>query len=661
MTLAKANRLLHEKSLYLRKHAYNPVAWWPWCAEARQLAQELDRPIFLSIGYSSCHWCTVMENEAFSDPAIANYLNDHFIAIKVDREERPDLDSIYMQALQLMQEQGGWPLNIFLTPNDLVPFYGGTYFSIDARYGRSGFLQILELLYAYYKHQKTDLNARKLRLMDVLTSSNHLGIGKSIAQDSLRPAASAILPAVTRQTQGISFPMIPYADFLLRLSRFSWQELHNALVERTLDRGLDLSLGGIFDQIGGGFHRYTVDSQWTVPHFEKMLYDNGQIIEYLSNLWRSGQQEPAFQRAVELTVNWLDREMTAPEGYFYASQDADSEGEEGKYYVWTLDALQAILGKTTVQQLEQEFFLSIAGNFEHGTNVFQRRNIGALSLDSEQALKILLANRQNRIAPVTDTKMIVAWNCLQISGLCAASVAFDRPDYLERATHCLQFILENQFLAGQLYRVNYEGTPKILATAEDYALLIRALLDIFEVTQNSSWFAAAQKIQTEFDTYLLDTESGGYYTARAANKDELIVREKDYQDDSTPAANGIAAQNLLRLFALSDQPTYLKQAEQILLAFTQIIEQFPRACPSLLSAVDLYWNLSLVQTFPESHSTQVKLQQAYYPTTVYKQILRPVDTEHAIALVCKGTTCLTPAKSEAELYAQLQEITERVN
>ncbi len=638
------NRLSNEKSLYLRKHAHNPVDWWPWHSEALQLARELDRPIFLSVGYSSCHWCTVMEQEAFSDLTIARYLNDHYIAIKVDREERPDLDSLYMQALQLIQEQGGWPLNIFLDPGDLVPFYGGTYFPVEPRYGRPGFLRVLEFLYDYYKQKKTDLQDRKLRLMDTLSAVTRLGVGQKINPGWVTQAIPQI-SSLLAGGPGPSFPMLPHADFLLRLSR-----LGDPGQTRTLERGLNLALGGIFDQVGGGFHRYTVDPTWTVPHFEKMLSDNGQILEYLAHLWSQGHQEPSFRWAIARTVAWLKREMTAPQGYFYASQDADSEGEEGKFYVWTLAELQDT-------SLETAFTVTAQGNFEHGTNVLQRKYAGPLTPEIETALDQLLVRRQQRIPPATDPKLILAWNSLQISGLCRASLALGEPEYLTLALTCAQFIHDYQHVNGQWYRVNYNGTPAVRATAEDYSLWVKAQLDLFEATQDPLWLDRARAVQQQMDL-LWDPTGGGYFSSSAPAQ-ELILREKDTQDNSTPAANGIAAQNLLRLFALTDDPRYLKQAEQTLLAVAQLLEHAPRACPSLLAAVDLYGNLSLVQTFTDQPELLQQLQQEYHPTVVFRAIPRPEDSATALALVCKGTTCLTPATTLTELRAQLAEVTGR--
>jgi uncharacterized protein YyaL (SSP411 family) len=444
------NRLAVTKSLYLRKHAENPIDWWPWCDEALETARVENKPIFLSIGYSSCHWCTVMEGEAFSDLAIAQYMNANFLPIKVDREERPDLDSIYMQSLQIMSGQGGWPLNIFLSPDDLVPFYAGTYFPVDPRYGRPGFLQVLQALRNYYDTQKEELRQRKAVIVEALLTSAVLqnSASQQVADHQLlQQGWETSTGIITPKQVGNSFPMIPYGELVLRGTRFNFLSRYNAQ-QLSTQRGLDLALGGIYDHVAGGFHRYTVDPTWTVPHFEKMLYDNGQIVEYLADLWSAGIEEPAFERAVAGTVKWLQREMTAPTGYFYAAQDADSftnstaaEPEEGAFYVWSYRELQQLLTTEELTELQQQFSVTVNGNFE-GNNVLQRLHPGELSQTLEVALGKLFTARYGaaleslatfppardnqeakttnwpgRIPAVTDTKMIVAWNSLMISGL----------------------------------------------------------------------------------------------------------------------------------------------------------------------------------------------------------------------------------------------------
>ena len=620
------NLLAQTQSLYLRKHAENPIDWWFWCDDALAKAKAEDKPIFLSIGYSSCHWCTVMEGEAFSDPAVAEYLNDNFVPIKVDREERPDIDSIYMQALQMMTGQG------------------------------------------------------------VETS---MGI-------------------ITGGDYGTKFPMIPYADLVLRGWRFfpAWEGNRYNLPQSCTQRGIDLALGGIYDHVGGGFHRYTVDPTWTVPHFEKMLYDNGQIVEYLANLWSAGVREPAFERAIALTVKWLQREMTAPEGYFYAAQDADSfahseeaEPEEGAFYVWSYSELENILSSEELTALQAEFTVTPQGNFE-GKNVLQRRQIGSLSETVESALKKLFQVRYGspveeleifpparnnqeaktqtwagRIPAVTDTKMIVAWNSLTISGLARAAVVFKQDNYLELAVRAANFILENQWVDGRFHRLNYDGKAAVMAQSEDYAQFIKALLDLHQAdlgsrrggftkdpadtqTHDSSkpaltasfWLEKAIAVQAEFDEFLWSVELGGYYNTAKDASQELIVRERSYTDNATPAANGVAIANLVRLALLTEDLTYLDRAEQGLQAFSSAMQQHPQACPSLFTAFDWYSHCTTIRTSKEQIES---LLAQYFPAAMLTLADNLPDS--SVGLVCKGLTCLAPAQSLEKMQEQIQQ------
>ncbi|PIG92157.1 thioredoxin domain-containing protein [Gloeocapsopsis sp. IPPAS B-1203] len=679
------NRLAQAQSLYLRKHAENPIDWWTWCDEALATAKAENKPIFLSIGYSSCHWCTVMEGEAFSDAAIAEYMNAHFIPIKVDREERPDLDSIYMQALQMMVGQGGWPLNIFIAPDDLVPFYGGTYFPVEPRYGRPGFLQILQAIRRYYDTEKQDLLARKAAILEAIQKSAVLPQTQQSAEDLLRKGIETNTSVITPHDYGTQFPMMPYAELALRGTRFhhSWRYDIKQVCQQ---RGLDLATGGIFDHVGGGFHRYTVDPTWTVPHFEKMLYDNGQIVEYLANLWAAGVQEPAIERAIALTVQWLKREMTASEGYFYAAQDADSfthpnetEPEEGAFYVWTYNELQQILSPAELAEVEQQFTVTPQGNFE-GQNVLQRRHFDQLSESVEQALSKLFtvrygaalesldvfppaqnnqeAKTQNwsgRIPVVTDTKMIVAWNSLMISGLARAYAVFKKADYLEAALAAAHFILNHQSVNGRFHRLNYEGQTSVIAQSEDYALFIKALLDLHQVMQEKDepaawqfWLEKAIALQAEFDEYLWSIELGGYYNTASDASQDLIVRERSYADNATPAANGVAIANLMQLALLTEDLTYLDKAEQGLQAFSSIMDSAPQACPSLFLALDWYRNCTLIRSTPKQLES---LLGEYLPTSVLA-VATDLPT-NALALVCQGLSCLPPISSQAELLEQV--------
>ncbi|RAM50516.1 MAG: thioredoxin domain-containing protein [Hapalosiphonaceae cyanobacterium JJU2] len=678
------NRLAEAKSLYLRKHAENPIDWWPWCDEALKTAKAEKKPIFLSIGYSSCHWCTVMEGEAFSDLGIAEYMNANFIPIKVDREERPDIDSIYMQALQMMSGQGGWPLNAFLSPDDLVPFYAGTYFPVEPRYGRPGFLQVLQAIRHYYDTEKQDLRDRKAVILEsLLTSAVLEQQGTTASQDNelLKKGWETSTGIITPNQHGNSFPMIPYAELALRGTRFEVISKYDGKQICT-QRGLDLALGGIYDHVGGGFHRYTVDPTWTVPHFEKMLYDNGQIVEYLANLWSAGIEEPAFKRAIALTVEWLKREMTSPEGYFYAAQDADSfttpaeaEPEEGAFYVWTFSELEQLLSAEELTQLQQQFTVTANGNFEHN-NVLQRRRSGELSKTVETALKKLFVARYGttpeslatfpparnnqeakshnwpgRIPAVTDTKMIVAWNSLMISGLARAYAVFRQPVYLELATTAADFILDHQFVDGRFHRLNYENQPTVLAQSEDYAFFIKALLDLQTCSpEQNKWLERAIALQAEFDEYLWSVELGGYFNASIDASQDLIVRERSYADNATPSANGVAIANLVRLALFKDNLDYLDLAEQGLKAFRSVMSKHPQACPSLFTALDWYRNSTLIRTTTE----QIQLLTSQYLPSVVFAIASKLP-ENSVALVCQGLKCLPAAENVDQMLQQVQQ------
>lgn len=679
------NRLAEAQSLYLRKHAENPIDWWPWCEEALTTAREEDKPIFLSIGYSSCHWCTVMEGEAFSDLGVAEYMNANFLPIKVDREERPDLDSIYMQSLQMMSGQGGWPLNVFLSPDDLLPFYAGTYFPVEPRYGRPGFLQVLRALRNYYDTEKEELRERKAVIAEALLTAAVLQTPETEeARDNelLRKGWETSTNIITPNQYGNSFPMIPYGEFVLRGIRFDDK---GEILQVATQRGLDLALGGIFDHVGGGFHRYTVDPTWTVPHFEKMLYDNGQIVEYLANLWSLGIHEPAFERAIAKTVEWLKREMTAPGGYFFAAQDADSfiqksdvEPEEGAFYVWSYQELAEILTPSELTELQQQFTISPDGNFE-GKNVLQRLQRGILSPEVEAGLNKLFTARYGtspesltvfppatnnqdakthpwtgRIPAVTDTKMIVAWNSLMISGLARASTVFNQPSYLELVTQSAKFILENQVLNDRFHRLNYQGQPAILAQSEDYAFFIKALLDlyqgslVFHANDSAFWLEKAIALQTEFDEFLWSVELGGYFNTSKDASQDLIVRERSYADNATPSANGIAIANLVRLSLITDNLHYLDLAEKGLKAFRGIMKQAPQACPSLFTALDWYRNSTLIRTTGENIKTLIS---QYLPSVAFSLVSEL--PEDSVGLVCQGLKCLPAAANIEQLLKQV--------
>ncbi|MFW6359594.1 MAG: thioredoxin domain-containing protein [Chroococcales cyanobacterium] len=682
-----SNRLAQSQSLYLRKHAENPIDWWYWGNEALEKAASEDKPIFLSIGYSSCHWCTVMEGEAFSDTDIAEYMNANFVPIKVDREERPDIDSIYMQALQMMTGQGGWPLNIFLTPEERVPFYGGTYFPVDARYGRPGFLQVLQAVHRFYKEEKEKLQSFKTEILNNLERASILSVSSDAAQainrnELLDKGIETNVAVVSSRDYGPSFPMIPYADIALRGSRFQRESRYDAR-QVCAQRGYELALGGIYDHVGGGFHRYTVDSTWTVPHFEKMLYDNGQIVEYLANLWSAGIQEPAFERAIAGTVQWLQREMTSDSGYFYAAQDADSfttpeekEPEEGAFYVWDYEALESLLTAEELSALQSQFSISPEGNFE-GENVLQCQELGTLSKTVEGALDKLFqvrygksrsdvetfppatnnteaknGNWEGRIPPVTDTKMIVAWNSLMISGLARAYAVFGKQSYFGLASRAAIFILEQQWVNGRFHRINYDGEATVLAQSEDYALFIKALLDLYAANPTEThWLEKAKTVQAELNEFLWSVEMGGYYNTSVDASEDLLVRERSYMDNATPSGNGIAIANLVRLFLLTENSDYLDRAEKALQSFSGVMNESPQACPTLFSALDWYRHATLVRTTAE----QLKaLIPQYFPHCCYR--LETDLPPNSVGLVCRGLSCLEPAFTQEQMIEQMRSL-----
>ena len=579
----------------------------------------------------------------------------------------------------MMVGQGGWPLNIFLTPGDQVPFYGGTYFPVEPRYGRPGFLQVLQSVRRFYDGEKEKLQDFKQELMSALQQSTVFPTNSgSLTEALLKEGVETNTGVISANDFGRPcFPMIPYAQVALQGSRLNLEYYDSQQLSE--QRGKDLALGGIYDHVGGGFHRYTVDSTWTVPHFEKMLYDNGQIVEYLADLWSAGIQEPAFQRAIAGTVEWLKREMTAPEGYFYAAQDADNftdstaaEPEEGAFYVWDYAALEEQLTAEELSELQEQFTVSPEGNFE-GSNVLQRCQEGDLSENVKRALEKLFAARygtmatelatfapaqnnqeaksgnwQGRIPPVTDTKMIVAWNSLMVSGLARAYGVFGDRAYLELATRAAHFILDRQWVNERLHRLNYDGKPQVLAQSEDYALFIKALLDLYSCSpQETHWLDKAEAVQAEFDEFFWSLEQGGYYNT-ATDDGQLLVRERSYVDNATPAANGVAIANGVRLAFLTENLDYLDRAEQGLQAFSSVMQQSPQACPSLFTALGWYLHGTVVRS---SKKTLQTLIRQYFPTTAYR-----VDTppNNAVGLVCQGLTCLEPSQSLEQILEQLR-------
>jgi len=536
----------------------------------------------------------------------------------------------------------------------------------------------------FYDEEKDKLATQKSRLLAALQEINHITPAETIPERLLWQGIPKLSGIVSRVTMGNQFPMMPYAQFVAQTGRFP--QVQRDHWQRVEQRAMDLVLGGIFDHVGGGFHRYTVDPTWTVPHFEKMLYDNGQILEFLSDVWAMGFRDAAIQRAVTQTVAWLKREMTHPEGYFYAAQDADSfaapgdpEPEEGEFYVWRWSELESLLSQSQFRGCQKAFDLSPGGNFRErpGCIVLQRLTGGSLGPEVEAALEQLFSRRYGsasletflpaldtamakthpwpgRIPPVTDTKLIVAWNSLMIAGLARAYQVFRDPQMLALAEGAARFLTTQQWNGEALYRLNYDGVVAVPAKAEDYAFLIRALLHLHQtqVTQDpeaaNHWLNLAITIQAHFDQTLWDPEAGGYFMADPAQSQDLVIREKETQDNATPSANGIALQNLVRLAALTGDLKYLDRAETGLRTFATLMQNQPRSCPSLYGALDLYQHFCRVSALPQE---QQALQQQYHPTTLFTADPLPPES---VGMVCEGLKCLPPV-SEAWILRQYLE------
>jgi uncharacterized protein YyaL (SSP411 family) len=600
------NRLIHETSPYLRQHAHNPVDWYPWGPEALARARQLDRPIFLSIGYSACHWCHVMEHESFEDPEVARILNEHFVSIKVDREERPDLDQIYMTAVQMLTGQGGWPMSMFLTP-DLQPFYGGTYFPPDDRYGRPSFKRLLLALADAWRERREEINRSAGQI-----TANLQGLGRlepqpgTLGPELVRGAATQLSRAFDRVYGGFGqAPKFPH-PMDLRLLLRAWRRfgdddaLH--IVRLTLDR---MAMGGIYDHLGGGFHRYSTDQSWLVPHFEKMLYDNALLsVAYLEGYQATG--EPLYRDVVEETLGYVLREMTGLEGPFYSTQDADS-GEEGKFFVWSAQEIEAVLGRELADLFMDVYGVTPEGNWE-GKNILNRsktyaqmarlRHLEEAELHRQlaEAKQKLYEVRSRRVWPGRDEKMLTAWNGLMIGALAQAALPLDRPAYAEAAAKAADFILRRmRGPDGRLLRTYSSGAEaKLNAYLEDYAFLVDGLVSLYEATFAPRWIEAALELTGVLIDQFWDAADGGFFfTGR--DHEALIARSKDPQDSSTPSGNSVAVMSLLRLAKLTGRKDLFDKAEITLRQFCGLMADAPQAAGQMLTALDFY--LGPVQEF----------------------------------------------------------------
>jgi hypothetical protein len=669
---AHTNRLAAESSPYLRQHAHNPVDWYPWGPEAFARAKREQRPVLLSIGYSACHWCHVMERESFENPAIAALMNAHFVNIKVDREERPDVDHIYMNAVQLLTGRGGWPMTVFLTP-DGQPFYGGTYFPPEDRHGMPGFPRLLEAIAQAWRERPDDVaqavrdvHARLQQLEqhrpgDVLPSA-----------DAVREAVAQLARAYDSDHGGIGtapkFPNTAVLDLFLRVGARDGDARTIEMALHTLRR---MAEGGIYDQLGGGFHRYSVDQRWLVPHFEKMLYDNAQLVPlYLAAHQYTG--EPFYARIARETLDYVLREMRDPAGGFWSTQDADSEGEEGRFFLWDEREVVDLLGEDAAALACRYWDVTAEGNFEH-RNILHvtisveqlarlfGRDADAVRRTLESARATLFAARERRIRPGLDNKVLTAWNGLMISAFARAAELFDEARYRRAAVDAVAFITRELCRGDRLLSTWTDGVAKLNGYLDDYVFFAAALLDVFEAVQERAYLDQAARFMDSALRHFWDAAGGGFFFT-SDDHEALIVRSKPAFDGSIPSGNSVAVMTLLRLAHYLDRPDYRERAETCLRLFAAPMRSQPFGFANLLAAVDFHaqgpLEIAVIGTARDPATAELlrRLRRLYLPNRTLLVLdpaaagPRPATLAGKTAVggkptvyVCRDRTCSPPA------------------
>jgi uncharacterized protein YyaL (SSP411 family) len=585
---AHENRLAQATSPYLLQHKHNPVDWWQWGPEALAEARRLNRPILLSVGYAACHWCHVMAHESFEDEKTARVMNELFVNIKVDREERPDIDQIYMNALHILGEQGGWPLTMFLTPAG-EPVWGGTYFPNTSRYGRPAFTDILHEVSRLFREEPEKIEQNRVALLARLAEKARTAGKVTVGASELDAAAGQIGNMFDPVNGGLrgapKFPQPAMLEMLWRAGMRTGDARFFDTVQHSLER---MSAGGIYDHLGGGFSRYSVDDRWLVPHFEKMLYDNAQLLELLALAFQRSCNPVFRERALE-TVGWLEREMTTQEGGFCASLDADSEGEEGKFYVWSKQEIEDVLGAENAAYFAAFYDVSPGGNFE-GHNILNRLKDLPRSIEDEHRLAMLRPmlhkKRETRVRPGLDDKILADWNGLMIAALVNAGIVLDRPGWLTLAARAFDFVAQQMMQNQRLGHSWRAGKLRFPGLASDFAAMIRAALALYEATGERTYLERALAWQGAFDVHYADPDTGGYYLS-ADDAEDLLLRPHSTQDDATPNPNAVAAQNLVRLAVLSGDDRWRAQADRLIEGILSTAERNLFGHVALLNALDL--------------------------------------------------------------------------
>ncbi len=673
------NRLAGETSPYLLQHRNNPVHWMPWGPEALALARQTGKPILLSVGYAACHWCHVMAHESFENPEIAALMNELFVNIKVDREERPDVDALYQHALALMGEHGGWPLTMFLTP-ETDPIWGSTYLPPAPRFGRPGFPEVLRQIARIYRDEPDKVRQNVAALRGALAGMSDNQAGKSLAPDFLERTAANLLPRMDKRHGGIGgapkFPQTPALELLWRAYRRNANAAYRDIVCLSLDR---MCQGGIYDHLGGGFSRYAVDESWLVPHFEKMLYDNAQLIDLLTLVWQE-TRAPLYARRIRETIDWALREMRVEGAAFAGSLDADSEGEEGRYYVWREEEIDRLLA-SDASFFKDSYDVTPGGNWE-GKTILNRSRLPALGDDAHEARleacrETLFAAREARARPGLDDKVLADWNGLMIAALANAGLVFDEPRWVEAGAAAFAFVRQRMDAEGRLLHSWRAGRAAHPATLDDYAHMCRAALALHEATGETGYIEAAEGWLVIVERHYGDPESGGYYFS-ADDVDDLIARSRTAFDNAAPAGNAVLAAVLARLFYLTGQDDYRARAAALIAAFSGDIERTAPAMTTLINADDQLANgIQIVIRGAPGEAAEAgveALRRAVLGVSLPNRVLQvpppeaelpeghpargkgPAGDGRAAAYVCRGPVCSLPLSDPDALIAALKQI-----
>jgi uncharacterized protein YyaL (SSP411 family) len=661
------NRLAHETSPYLLQHAHNPVDWYPWGDEAFARARREDKPLLLSVGYSACHWCHVMERESFEDRVIAGLMNEHFVNVKVDREERPDVDQIYMQAVQAMTGHGGWPMTVFLTPQG-VPFYGGTYFPPVPRHGMPAFPQLLEAIAEAWRTRREEVLESSTRIASELNRSERLrAAAQPLTDEVLFSAFQGIAAQFDASRGGLGgapkFPQPMIWDFVLRFWKRTGHPQAREMVRTTLTR---MARGGIYDQLGGGFHRYSVDAEWLVPHFEKMLYDNAQLAALYLAAWQAfGDDE--YRRVGQETLDYLLREMTAPEGGLYSSQDADSEGEEGKFFVWTADEIRDALGPDSGTALGY-------WGVDRGSN-FEGHSILWVPGDPDPermagARERLRQARERRVRPGRDDKVLVAWNGLACKAFAEAGRALGRADFVAAAVRNAEFVLASLRDGDRLLRTWKGGQARLKGYLEDYAMMAAALVEVYQATFDGRWLDEACRLADHMLELFWDDTVAGFFDT-GTDHEQLIVRPRNLFDNAVPCGSSVAVEVLLRLHVLTGEANYQAKALAALAPMADLLSRHPGGFGRFLCALDFHLGPVVEVALIDGprgglDALLAEVHARYLPNRVVagtRDGVRPPDIPllasrqalggRATAYVCRNYTCDQPVTEPAALARQL--------